>query len=463
MRKLNNKGFAIASILYSIMVLFLLLLLSILGILGNRKAILDKNKKDILEELNKEVLYNRINFEHKNITIINRGNIDDIRFALLDGVTALDSNGNTIGTDKINYNLDLTNIENKSYYVTYTVNQDNKTITSTRQITFVPDSTDYTNNFDYTGDSQTFTTKYDGSYKVELWGAQGGSMTGTGYRSDGSSRGELTYTGGKGAYTNGAINFIKGTNIYLYIGGKGPDNISLNSCTGGDTGGYNGGGTLLSGQCKFGSPGGGATDIRVANGVWNNFNSLKSRIMVAAGGGGANFRNQGYGEGNGGDGGTLNGIDGEESLMDGSYHRQDYASGYAIGTGGTQVSCGNIKRIKVDGTILITKSGYFGFAASATYQTGAGSGYYSGGGAAHGGAGGGSSFISGYDGCDAIAENSTEDNIVHTGQSVHYSGYKFNNAVMYAGNEEMPTHDGTSTMIGNSGNGYAKISLIYYY
>ena len=124
MRKLNNKGFAIASILYSIMVLFLLLLLSILGILGNRKAILDKNKKDILEELNKEVLYNRINYEQKNITIVNRGNIDDIRFALLDGVTALDSNGNTIGTDKINYNLDLTNIENKSYYVTYTVNQD---------------------------------------------------------------------------------------------------------------------------------------------------------------------------------------------------------------------------------------------------------------------------------------------------------------------------------------------------
>ena len=44
MKKLNNKGFAIASILYSIMVLFLLLLLSILGILGSRKAILDKNK-----------------------------------------------------------------------------------------------------------------------------------------------------------------------------------------------------------------------------------------------------------------------------------------------------------------------------------------------------------------------------------------------------------------------------------
>lgn len=467
MRKLNNKGFAIASILYSIMVLFLLLLLSILGILGNRKAILDKNKKDILEELNKEVLYNRINFEHKNITIINRGNIDDIRFALLDGVTALDSVGNTIGTDKINYNLDLTNIENKSYYVTYTVNQDNKTITSTRQITFVPDSTDYTDKFNYTGDSQTFTTKYDGSYKVELWGAQGGSMTGTGYRSDGSSRGELTYTGGKGAYTNGAINFIKGTNIYLYIGGKGPDNISLNSCTGGDTGGYNGGGILSSSQCIYGTQGGGATDIRITDGVWNNFNSLKSRIIVAAGGGGANFRNQGYGEGNGGDGGSLVGINGYEALVEGSYFRTDWANGYEIGTGATQKSGGYSVVHYLNGTIGEERnnshSGFFGYATQIGNQSGGGSGYYGGGSNGHGGAGGGSSFISGYDGCDAIAENSTEDNIIHTGQSVHYSGYKFKNAVMYAGNEEMPTHDGTSTMIGNSGNGYAKISLIYYY
>ena len=34
---------------------------------------------------------------------------------------------------------------------------------------------------------------------------------------------------------------------------------------------------------------------------------------------------------------------------------------------------------------------------------------------------------------------------------------------MRTGADEMPTHDGTSTMIGNTGNGYAKISLIYYY
>ena len=90
MRKLNQNGFAIASILYSIMVLFLMLLLSILGILGSRKAILDKNKKDIMTELNQNNLYNRFVFEHKNITIINNGNISDINYALMDGVRAFD-------------------------------------------------------------------------------------------------------------------------------------------------------------------------------------------------------------------------------------------------------------------------------------------------------------------------------------------------------------------------------------
>lgn len=437
MRKLNNKGFAIASILYSIMVLFLLLLLSILGILGNRKAILDKNKKDILEELNKEVLYNRINYEHKNITIINRGNIDDIRFALLDGVTALDSNGNTIGTDKINYNLDLTNIENKSYYVTYTVNQDNKTITSTRQITFVLDSTDYTNNFDYTGDSQTFTTKYDGSYKVELWGAQGGGAY-----------------GGNGAYTTGIIKFIKNKKEYIFVGGNPTTTLEY---------GYNGGG-ISNSDGRFGS-GGGATDIRNIGGTWNDFNSLKSRIMVAAGGGGGCV-NCGVAGTNlsGGIGGTLNGGDGKIAQIP-----ADSDEFVSIATGATQTSGGNRgKGTRTD--LSCASNGSFGIGGNggSCCITAGGSGYYGGAGSgvanSTGGTGsGGSSFISGYDGCDAIAENSTEDNIIHTGQSIHYSGYKFKNAVMYAGNEEMPTHDGTSTMIGNSGNGYAKISLIYYY
>ena len=48
---MNNKGFAISSIMYSILVVFLILLLGILGMLGSRKVILDKVKKDLKESL----------------------------------------------------------------------------------------------------------------------------------------------------------------------------------------------------------------------------------------------------------------------------------------------------------------------------------------------------------------------------------------------------------------------------
>ena len=317
--------------------------------------------------------------------------------------------------------------------------------------------------FDYTGNYQTFTVPTDGYYNIELWGAQGGNMTGTGVKSDGSSRGSLSYTGGKGAYTKGVIYLTKGETIYIYVGGKGADNVSFGNCPGGEVGGYNGGGSLKQGQCIFGTSGGGATDIRLTSGEWNNFDSLKSRIMVAAGGGGANFRNQGYGEGNGGAGGALYGVNGSEALTDGSYFRSDYALGYGIGTGGTQTSGGYESAHLLDGTITERKGsahlGSFGYAASEN-QSGGGSGYYGGGSDGHGGAGGGSSFISGYYGCDAISESSIEGNIIHTGQSKHYSGKVFYNGMMIAGDASMPTHAGSSTMIGNEGNGYAKISLL---
>lgn len=88
-----------------------------------------------------------------------------------------------------------------------------------------------------------------------------------------------------------------------------------------------------------------------------------------------------------------------------------------------------------------------------------------------GGGSDGSSFISGHNGCDAIKEESTENNIIHTGQSVHYSGMYFTDTVMIDGEgykwttqketyTGMPTHDGTGTMKGNVGNGYARITYI---
>lgn len=284
-------------------------------------------------------------------------------------------------------------------------------------------------NYEYTGDVQEFVVPVNGYYQIELWGAQGGSYSDE-------------IQGGKGAYTKGTIYLEKDTILYIYVGGQGGSDISLKQ----NDGGYNGGG--LSGYHSSESSksfgGGGATDIRLVKSEVTEFSSLKSRIMVASGGGGIAYV-PGY-TNIAGYGGTLIGGTGS-----GSHNTQ-------TSNGGTQTAGGEgYDQEEV-------RKGNFGFAALGTLNSGGwggggGSGYYGGAlGFGHGG-GGGSSFISGYDGCDAIAETSTEDNIVHTGQSIHYSGYKFEYSEMIAGNEEMPNYSG-GTMIGNSGNGYARITVI---
>ena len=98
---------------------------------------------------------------------------------------------------------------------------------------------------------------------------------------------------------------------------------------------------------------------------------------------------------------------------------------------------------------------------------GGGSGYYGGANGYGKGGAGGSSYISGYVGCVAItgAGNTTiksgcSEGTTNINCSYHYSGKIFNDAIMYAGNDYMPIYDGTGTMIGNSGNGYAKITYV---
>lgn len=302
--------------------------------------------------------------------------------------------------------------------------------------------------FDYTGDEQTFVVPVSGTYKIETWGAQGGT-------------GQLDKVG-LGGYTSGKIKLDKNTSLYLYVGEAG----ETTSMPYGTKITYNGGGRGC-GQSnyedtRFWGSGGGATDIRLINGDWNNYESLKSRIMVAAAGGGS------FNTLAGGAGGGLFGYDG---LNDGEY--------YYWGTKGVG---GNINTPGY--TYLYSSNGWnwnegkyfiagFGYGGTSSFPaSGGGSGYYGGGPSTHvQSAGGGSSFISGHNGCDAISEESTETNIIHTGQSVHYSGYKFTNTVMVDGagynwtTEKgeytgMPSHDGKSTMTGNEGNGYAKITLI---
>lgn len=297
--------------------------------------------------------------------------------------------------------------------------------------------------YSYSGEAQQFIVPKTGNYKIELWGAQGGN------------------NGGKGAYTSGIINLSKEQQIYVYVGGAGSKNSAGKAEE--VPGGYNGGGLNYGQECcsrVFGS-GGGATDIRLVKGTWNNFDSLKSRIMVASGGGGT-FSDAST-SGKGGAGGTINGVDATGDHAD-----------WCNGLGATQTKGGSISentgkycttgdQVGYTDPGLVT--GKFGMGGThgteGNNSTGGGSGYYGGSSSGHiASAGGGSSFISGHTGCDAINETSTESNIIHTGQPNHYSGLVFKETNMFAGNESMPTHDGQSTMIGNSGSGYAKITYL---
>lgn len=431
--RINNKGFAISSMLYSILLLFLMLLLGVFSILGSRKVVLDKIKSEIVTDLTQNRSYNFL-FEHQDIALSNTSKVNGYEFNLSDGVVIVDQNGNMVETNFTTTSSPTFNSTvNGTYTVTYRATYDGKNIEAVRTIEVVdPIVLEYA----YTGDVSEINITSKGLYRAELWGASGGDAS--------------PYIGGKGAYTSGNIELVAGTNLYVYVGGQGQSNST--------TGGYNGGGSLSEGEEQYGSSGGGATDIRLNNDGVKQFDSLKSRIMVAAGGGGANLRGSNYGSGNGGAGGTLTGINGTSENHSGGY-------GYGLGVGGTQTRGGVMNWTAGTENEPSIASGAFGQGGGIeitgmTAQSGGGSGYYGGSASIYGGAGGGSSYISGFTGVNSIAQLSTANNIIHSGLEKHYSNRIFYNGVMKSGDEEIPSFDGTSTMTGNTGNGYAKITAL---
>ena len=275
--------------------------------------------------------------------------------------------------------------------------------------------------YDYTGEEQTFIAPKSGYYKLETWGAQGGSHN-------------STYYGGYGGYSSGTIYLNKDETIYINVGGQ-----PLN-----DIGGYNGGGSINtdSYNANYGYAGGGATHIAKKSGLLYTLEDDKnSIIIVSGGGGGANHRGENYGEGNGGSAGGYIGSNGQSVNHSNGY-------GYGYGLGGTQESGGSHNWVAGTSTSGSVENGLFGRAAiktSSSYiQSGGGGGYYGGGNGGHGGAGGGSSYIEN--------ENLT-------------------NKFMYCYNCEESNEDDIKTIsttnisekaISNyakEGNGYAKISL----
>ena len=314
-----------------------------------------------------------------------------------------------------------------TYTLTYTLKNTSGTIISSidRTVRRIPQVYRY----DYTGAPQSFNTPVNGIYKVELWGAQGGQDDSENVS---NSQTDL-YRGANGGYTKGNLILDQNEVLYVYVGERPVNKGYAGSFNGGGAAGYSGTG------------GGGATDVRLIPGAWNNIEGLRSRIMVAGGGAG--------GYENASAAGGLVGHHRADSLNEGYGGSQT-----AGGTGGNTLSltCSYGRPAKAgDGT--------FGMGGGSDYYgTGGGGGYYGGGGGVHyclgdsgGAGGGGSSFISGYNGCNAIDSTGK-----HTNQPNHYSGKVFTNSVMIDGQGTVPNPRSSGTTIGNFGNGYARITLL---
>ena len=256
-------------------------------------------------------------------------------------------------------------------------------------------------NFDYTGGEQTFIAPVTGTYKLETWGAQGGS----------NWYGE----GGFGGYSIGNINLNINTKLFINVGSKT---------------GYNGGNYMSGVE----APGGGATHISTITGLLSSLENYKSNILIVSGGGGAGERESG-GSGGGYIGGT----------------------GYVLsnthlyfGTGGTQSSGGSGVLSGKYTNNLYDINGSFGSGGLGNEKSDSGpnggGGYYGGGATTlAGGAGGGSGYI----GNPLLTEKSMH--CYNCAESTEESTKTISTTCV----NETPTES-----CAKKGNGYARITLI---
>ena len=263
-------------------------------------------------------------------------------------------------------------------------------------------------NFDYTGSVQTATLT-PGRYKLECWGAQGGTYS--------------SYIGGYGGYSKGTITLTEATTVYISVGGAGSSSST--------TAGFNGGGTGIS----SGRGGGGATDVRIGQ------NSLYSRVIVAGGGGGAGVTSANA---------NPCGCGGGEYGGDGYYN--DTTGSYTTGTN----RCGGSASQTAGGKTWSTNTqATFGQGGNASGYScgGGGGGWYGGGGAydndsdSDGCWGGGGS---GYVYTSSTAKNYPNGCLLN---STHY----LTNAKTIAGNKSFKSPTGKNET-GHTGNGFCRIT-----
>ena len=291
--------------------------------------------------------------------------------------------------------------------------------------------------FDYTGGEQTFTVPLSGTYKLETWGAQGGSY-------------DETYYGGYGGYSTGEIKLEKDQNLFLSIGGSGSIGNSGNI-----VGGYNGGGTAFAqgDHSSYAGGGGGATHISVTLGVLSTLENKKDDILIVSGGGGGISRwlynGSSFSYTSGGNAGGFTGKSPAVVSLGSAWKT-------TIATGGTQTSGGQ----GISGGVL--NNGSYNTKYSGTFGKGASTDGNCGDSGAGGGGAGGGGFYGG--GAGAVKGGA--------GGSSYIGNLLLTNKSMYCYDCEESTEESTKTVsttcvseiptenCAKSGNGYARITLI---
>ena len=303
--------------------------------------------------------------------------------------------------------------------------------------------------FNYPCQSTVDCTPYEvyfspGYYSIEMWGASGGNAR---IQNKPDMRED---SGGHGAYVAGKL-LLSGTyKFYLYLGGKGEDQVSVEKdimSLGGYNGGGNGGVNLNESNPESGAGGGGATDIRFVAGSDNY--SYMSRIMVAAGGGGgissSDNTHADYKQQNPGHGGKLEGSSFSTFVFPGKQTEGMFGrgqDGLNFSNGGEFVNGGSTGG---------GGGGYYGATSTkCSVKTNL----------CESAGGGGSSYISGYDGCKAV-EYDESGNVNHKEDSIHYSELKFDSPIMMDYQNTSSFVDPYNKMEnGHIGNGFVRINII---
>ena len=363
----ENKGFAITGILYAILVLFLLLIAFSLMILASRKVILDRLKSDVSDTLSGNVAY--IGFDTDYLWVANNTTIPEFQYDLTESVIVYNKDGEAVDVPVEVTHTDFNQSVNGDYTVYYRAIVDGREVVGSRTI-YVGNP--WPGNFS-SGDDY-FWVRANGFYLLEVWGAQGGD----------AMYSELLpeRTGGYGAYSRGVVELNANDEIYYSVGEQGMDVYAKDTTVVEYPGGYNGGGNGYS----AGGSGGGATHFAVRYGTLSQLSSFQSSVLiVAGGGGGADYQIEDYCS-YGGHGGGYIGNNSNVNACSGTASNENN-----YGIGGTQTGSVGVENSEIHYT------GGFGLGGCSDCSdfivAGGGGGFYGGVASASAGGGGGSGYI----------------------------------------------------------------------